>query len=365
MGMEKTYALDPAAAETLTEQLADNLRRAIANGRYKAGETLPGIRRMAKLCGTSVQVPIAALKTLTDEGFVKARPRIGCIVLEQSRQVWRGKVLLVHVGYHTNYSQNIFANEVSILIEAGNWRVEHVFVPRNSEFGDYNLEALEKKLADKFDLALLPARDAPVVELVRRNGTPHMLIWALPGETQGVDGYAMLYSGLRRAVDEFAHHCRASGIKHIARMFLDEGPPPDFGDRLGKGVKVEDIPVHVEFSRQCLENYARRAYDALLAHLADWRSKRPDLIYFHDDHLARGGLWLLEKAGLRVPEDIKVVTLTNYGNAPFYPKAFTRIECNPYESAAHVARTALKFLHTGRFSGSVFENVRYVRGETF
>ena len=69
-GVEHIYCLDAAAAETLTEQLTDNLRRAIANGVYKSGDKLPGVRQMAALCGTSVQVPIDALKTLTDEGFV-------------------------------------------------------------------------------------------------------------------------------------------------------------------------------------------------------------------------------------------------------------------------------------------------------
>ncbi len=362
---EQPYALDPAAAGTLTEQLADNLRRAIANGLYKAGDRLPGIRRMAELCGTSVQVPIAAMRMLADEGLVKARPRIGSVVLERSRKVWRGRVLLVRVGSHTNYSQNIFANEVSVLIEAGNWQVEHVFVPRSGELGDYNLEAFEKKLADKFDLALLPASDPPVIELVRKSGTPCMLIWGQPGEMKSGGDCAMLYSGARRAIDEFASHCHECGIKHIIRMFLDSGPPPDFGRQLGKGVKVEDIPVHVEFSLLCLENFSRCAYDALLARLANRRARRPDLIYFHDDYLARGGIWALEKAGLRVPEDMKVVTLTNYGNAPFFPLAFTRLECNPYKSAVHVAQTALKFLLTGHFSGSVFEEINYVRGETF
>jgi DNA-binding LacI/PurR family transcriptional regulator len=93
--------------------------------------------------------------------------------------------------------------------------------------------------------------------------------------------------------------------------------------------------------------------------------RRPDLVYFTDDYLARGGFWALEELGLRVPDDMKVVTLTNYGNAPFYPRPLTRIECNPYRNAASVARLVLRFLRTRRFTGSVVEDVRYIRGETF
>ena len=194
-GTEEIYRLDAAAAETLTEQLAENLRRAIANGICKPGDRLPGIREMAKLCGTSVQVPIGAMKILADEGFVKARPRIGCVVLEQSRKVWRGRVLVVRVGSHANYSQNAFANELSIQIEADNWRVEHVFVSRKDGFGDYNLKALGKKIAEKFDLVLLPYFDPPVIELVRKSGTPCMLVWGPPGEMKSTTDCTLLYSG--------------------------------------------------------------------------------------------------------------------------------------------------------------------------
>lgn len=168
--VKQIYRLDAAATETLTEQLAANLRRAIANGLYKPGDGLPGIREIAKWCGTSVRVPIGAMKMLADEGFVKARPRIGCVVLEQNRKVWRGRVLIVHVGNHANYSQNAFVNELSILIETDNWRVEHAFVPRNDGSGDYSLEALGKKIKEKFDLVLLPYFDPPVIELVKKCG---------------------------------------------------------------------------------------------------------------------------------------------------------------------------------------------------
>ena len=97
MDLKSAYRLDPAAAETLTEQLADNLRRAIANGICKPGDKLPGVRQMAKLCGTSVQVPIGAMKALATDGFVKARPRIGCVVLEQNRKGVCDQLVIYHL----------------------------------------------------------------------------------------------------------------------------------------------------------------------------------------------------------------------------------------------------------------------------
>ena len=365
MDLKSAYRLDPAAAETLTEQLADNLRRAIANGTCKPGDKLPGVRQMAALCGTSVQVPIGAMKALAKEGFVKARPRIGCVVLEQNRKVWRGRVLIVHVGNHANYSQNAFVNEVSILIESENWRVEHVFVPRKEGFGGYSLKSLGAKLTEKYDLVLLPAYDQPVIEVVKKSGISCMLIWGQPGTIKSHADCTMLYSGMRKAFVEFAEHCRAKGIRHIIQVSFDDAMPTDIRQLLSKNMTVENIIVQPEFSPLRVESFSRCAYDALLVRLTDRRARHPDLIYFNDDYLARGGFWALEQAGLRVPEDVKAVTLTNYGNAPFYPKTLTRIECNPYHNAATVARLALRFLRTRRFTGTVVESVKYIRGETF
>ena len=53
MRRSPVFDLDPAAEGTLTSQLAENLRSAVFNGIFRAGDVLPGVRKMADLCGTS------------------------------------------------------------------------------------------------------------------------------------------------------------------------------------------------------------------------------------------------------------------------------------------------------------------------
>ena len=115
------------------------------------------------------------------------------------------------------------------------------------------------------------------------------------------------------------------------------------------------------------EAFSVLAYDAVTARFAAGRRgrARPDLVCFADDYLARGGLWALERLGLRAPDDVKVVSLCNYGNAPFYPRPLTRFEYNHYEFAAKTVRAILRYLREGRLPGTVFCSPRYVRGETF
>ena len=366
MGMDTdaVYTLDAAAKETLTEQLTENLRRAIANGVCKPGDKLPGIREMAKLCGTSVQVPVDALKMLADEGFVKARPRIGCVVLEHNRKVWRGRILIVHVGAYTNYSQNVFCAESARLLTAANWRVEQVFVPRNG-IDKYDLTAFRNEITEQYDLVLLPAYDPPVVNLVQERGLPYMLLSAQTGERKESGCIGTTVPAENQALADFAEHCRMAGIRHVLNVCCDECFYGRLDALRAVGVKVEDVMFVVEMSDSRAERFAHLAYEAILARLGGKRANRPDLIVFADDHFARGGLFALERLGLRVPEDIRVVSHSNYGNAPFYPKPLTRFEHDPFDEAKKMVQMILRYFRTGRPPRTVLCNVRYVRGETF
>ena len=358
------YALDPSAKETLTEQLTENLRRAITNGVYRPGDKLSGVRQMAKLCGTSVQVPIDAMKTLADEGFVKARPRIGCIVLEQNRKVWRGRILIVHVGAYTNYSQNVFCAEAARLLEAANWRVEHAFVPR---FGleKYDLSAIRKEIAERFDLVLLPAYDPPIVELVRESGLPYMLLSAQVGESKMPGCIGMTVQASDQAFADFAAHCRQDGIRRMLCVTADVCALKAFEVLKNAGVTVDDVVIQADGKPQMAEHFAQWAFDVLIQRLGDGRKSRPDMIFFSDDYLARGGFLALERLGMHAPEDIKVVSLVNTGNAPFYPKPLTRFEHNPFDEAKKMVQMILRYFGTGRLPRTVLCNMRYVRGETF
>lgn len=359
-----TYALDPAASETLTEQLTENLRRAIANGVCKPGDKLPGVRRMAALCGTSVQVPIDAVKALAEEGLVRPRPRVGCIVLGRSRKLWHGRVLMVHVGAHSNYGQNVFCAELASRLNAANWRVSHFHVPRRMD-GYGNLASFAKMTAEKFDLVLLPAYDPPVVEIVGRSGHPYMLLTAQVGERRGQGCIGSMAWTDSLAIADFAAHCRAAGVRRILDVRPNSCRTPDFHAlRQGK-LEIEEIRLEGEMSELQAETLCQLAYDAVLTRLSGECAPRPDLICFTDDYIARGGLWALERLGLRAPEDVKVVSLCNYGHAPFYPRPLTRFEHNHFDYAAKTARAILRYLRTGKPPGTVFCDIRYARGETF
>jgi GntR family transcriptional regulator len=65
----------------LHEQVAAEIRRAIAEGEAKPGERLPPARHLAAVMGVNTNTVLRALRALRDEGLLEMRPRRGIHVI--------------------------------------------------------------------------------------------------------------------------------------------------------------------------------------------------------------------------------------------------------------------------------------------
>jgi DNA-binding LacI/PurR family transcriptional regulator len=70
-------------------------------------------------------------------------------------------------------------------------------------------------------------------------------------------------------------------------------------------------------------------------------------------------------AGIRIPEDVRIVTWANRGLGPAFVKSFTRMEFDCVAVGETVARCVLEYLRTGVFPSDVTVGPAYIRGETF
>jgi DNA-binding transcriptional MocR family regulator len=64
----------------LYQQIATELAEQIADGVYRSGERMPGVRALAATRGVSIATVVAAYRRLEDEGRLQARPRSGFYV---------------------------------------------------------------------------------------------------------------------------------------------------------------------------------------------------------------------------------------------------------------------------------------------
>jgi GntR family transcriptional regulator len=73
--------LDRSDAAPLHEQVAAEIRRAIAEGEAQPGERLPPARHLAAVMGVNTNTVFKALRALRDEGLLEMAPKRGIRVV--------------------------------------------------------------------------------------------------------------------------------------------------------------------------------------------------------------------------------------------------------------------------------------------
>src|SRR5271170_6076415 len=78
--MDYVNAIDPAEPTPIFEQVAAEIRRAIAEGEAKAGERMPLAKDLATVLGVNTNTVLRALRILRDEGLLEFRRGRGITV---------------------------------------------------------------------------------------------------------------------------------------------------------------------------------------------------------------------------------------------------------------------------------------------
>jgi GntR family transcriptional regulator len=95
--------IDSRATTDLHEQVAAEIRRAIADGEAQPGDRLPPARDLAEVIGVNANTVLRALRTLRDEGLLEFRRGRGITVggtAEQSAVLQRAQELVAYARRH-------------------------------------------------------------------------------------------------------------------------------------------------------------------------------------------------------------------------------------------------------------------------
>lgn len=358
------FKIDRNESGTLCDQIAEGFRKAIALGEYKPGDRLPQMRELAAHFGVSIRVVVRAFAKLETERLVHGRPGVGCVVMKPPTSFWKGQIVVIVPGGDYVYCQNIRAGVVCDRLSVRGYMVQRVTVSAFKR-GIYDFRSLDLLLRQDTSLVVMVGSQ-PVIE---RHLASSNVRYTIVGKAsvQSAKCVGCIATDLTQALKDFAAHAAHAGIGRAVLVGSNHsGLQPQILSALhSASVKVEEWKIRTGV-------YVSGRLDVLQAKTRDFfreklrgGAKLPDLFVFIDEYRAMGGALALYEAGVKIPEDVKLVSVSNVGNGPVLRKGVARIEYDPFSHGRRIADLLLEFLSTGEFPSDAKIAARYVPAETF
>ena len=358
------FRVGRASGLPLSRQIADGIRAAIASGQYKPGQILPTRKEFARTLGVSERAPREAVAMLAAEGLVMTRRCLGCVVANPEERPWLGRVLLVQGDYELSYYNATLFEAFSRRMAESGYLVTRLVCPAR-DGRTFDAKPLQAALRQPFNLVVSLQVDKRVVAVLRTAGVRH-LVFSYRDSARENDEQ-IISVGVDEALRALVAQCERRRVKSVVQVGLKGVKAiQDLRDYVSyAGIDLVSWDLSIKHDRIGVENITYGAMQSFSRRLALGRKWLPELLFFRDDFIAVGALTALLQAGVRVPEDVRVVTVANRGNCPVFPKSLARIELDPEQNGIVYAERVLHVLSPIRFKRMGSIAYRYVPGETF
>ena len=352
------FRYKPDGTTSLADVLCGFIKDEIVYGRLKAGEPIPTISELAKESGLTFRVARGVVERLAREGYVRSRPRLGTVVLPREVTALRGRVLFVLPDVDAcSYHVTMIADALRHRLGAAGYAFSTVVFSQDERIG---LAFLKHELIRTPDVVIVIYGTKTVREYLRDAGVRSVFIY---GNTPKKDEGRWIRFSAEEAIANFVRHCARAGVKRVMQVRFEGNETPDACQALAaKGIKCGWVTVPRMDGLGRYEGIERSAYNTFL-NLP--RSGFPDVFLFWDDFVAQGALMAFLGRGVKIPEDVKIVTLSNRGLGPLYSESLTRFECDAAEAGEKVSAYALALLAKGRLPPPPVIAPHYVFGRTF
>ena len=359
----RNLAVDRNSGITLTDQLVEQLKDAIVKGNCRPGTVLPGIREIATAAGVSEKVVRTVLRRLADEGWTHPCRHVGSIIAERGAKGARWRVLyFTHNPYYCYYHERFIATlRMQLLREKGG--VLLVAVNRCDGINGYI--QLAEALKEHWDLILEGPTVAKSRKMIEASGWPFATIadsvYSMP-PSEAANYVGRIDVSIGSATGDFVRACARRNVRSVVQLQCDRGAL-DVTERLrimGVDVRTERTPLGL-----APDEVAHSAYALVDRWFRRGRPRLPDVAFFTDDYIAQGGLLALLRHGIRIPEDLSVVSFANKGHLPIWDRELTRVEVDPVVHGVAVAQAVQTFLRDGHFPSGLSLGSAWVPGETF
>ncbi len=345
---------------SLIDQVADGIRTSISAGHYKAGDTLPNLHRMAAALGVSEIVTRRAVQRLAREGILNPRRGTGISVCSSDTKTWRGHVLYVHCSNPEMYYHGVMSSVIVDSLHASDFLVSTVCFSLR-DFSS-SLEKVRAELAHAVNLAVLEGSVDQVAKMFADRRIPFIQCGS-PDFRLSLRASGTVIRTNMPALSAMRDHCMECGIRSVMQVVTGSDAAYSTEKLLKEaGMKVATLCAEPAEGAGTTEGIERGALESMAAWLQ--RSKKlPDLIWFPDDFTARGALLAMSARGVRIPEDVQVISWANKGLGPVYMKPLTRVEIDPRAHGEAFARYILDYLD-GKAAPQIELVPEFIVGET-
>lgn len=353
-------------------ELANVLRRHIGEAGLKAGDQLPTFRDMARVLQVSQSTANRAVKELEDEGTVERRCGRGIFVADRMATGEFAMVISPELlqADASPYFQLVIRAVTDALHEKNDqWRVKmHVGrsgrdqrdFPATLDLGE---PVVLSRLRGVFSFHLLyeleevlAAAKVPTVML-------HAHLRSIPEVPYSVqfERETMLPLAVR--------HLHEVGCQRVGLLWqvyperMHSAEPTD-GDRFLRLVAEEGMETRADWMPYHDWHVAEQEGYRLFNRLWE-QPDRPDAVVVTDDVLCRGVLRATLERGVRLPEDLRLITNANaYVPLPFH-KSVTRVEFDGMEQGQTGAEMMLELVRGRRPKNpNVILPGRLIQGKT-
>jgi DNA-binding LacI/PurR family transcriptional regulator len=324
----------------LTDQVTDGLRHAIRSGVFRAGDSLPTCKKMAIQAGVSEIIIRHAVKRLADEGIVRVRTRTGVTISNL-----RGQVLYLTWAPPNMYYQSVLRGVVTERLHASNVLLNATYISRDEAQKDY--PQVRTDLTHAISLAVVEGIANGLDVLLAPKGIPFIHFTSLDPSPLAARAILLRHTAV---FPEIRDHCLACGARAVLLVRLS--PSDERNEQLGKvladaGMTCRTLDVERIVGLESPESVIRGALDAMGSWLKQ-NERLPDLIWFNDDFVAQGALTAMANRGIRIPDDVQVITWANRGLGPVFMKPLTRVEMDPIQHGEALAACVLSELEGKR-----------------
>ena len=353
------FGVDRNLGTDLADQIVGNVSLAIGNGSLENGAQLPGIRRLAKELDVSEITVRRAVKELCGRGLLQARPRVGLTVCGGGRS-WRGVVVGVRSAYDSGmYYANVLEGAISSALMRRGWLFARMEWPDAPGKAATDVMGILKCFSPALVVASFPP--PAMVEALGRSGIPHAFVW--PPAKTSAKARLLVRVGADVALSKLAATFAAHGVRKVLSVYQHVSGI-DFTTALkSAGLSVRSMrvcPLNGYLQPESVQRAALETFDRML-------SKGPlgaDAVVFNDDFLAAGALSAFDRHGVRMPDDIRLATLSNCGLGPVHFRTLTRLEIDPIRHGNEIAENLLKILDGEAVPRQMEVELTFKKGES-